>query len=281
MLRRAILARAPALALAFLLALALEGTPVRAENDPDAALCEAAIVNGARRGGVPPEVLHAVALTETGRKSNGRVRPYPWAINREGKGYWFKSRDEAIAFARDSLAAGRESFDVGCVQINYRWHGHAFPSLEDMFDPEWTATYAAQFLRTLYEERSSWSEAAGAYHSLSPELAAIYRERFDRILAGLGPGELPDAATVVARATPEARRSTRTERREAQRRALADQIARAGPPMAATPGSVARLPSAATNGALLSQGTGALLTGGRPMFAPGQSLVTEPGAGLY
>ena len=48
---------------------------------------------------------------------------------------------------------GRTSFDVGCVQINYRWHGHAFPSLEDMFDPEWTATYAAQFLRTLYEER--------------------------------------------------------------------------------------------------------------------------------
>ena len=71
------------------------------------------------------------------------------------------------------------------MQINYRWHGHAFPSLEDMFDPEWTATYAAQFLRTLYEERGSWSAAAGAYHSLTPELAQKYRARFDRLLAGL------------------------------------------------------------------------------------------------
>ena len=110
------------------LALALAAAPAaRAEPDEPAALCERAIVNGARRGGVPPEVLHAVALTETGRKQDGRMRPWPWAINREGKGYWFETREEALAFAQASLAAGRPSFDVGCVQINYRWHGHAFP----------------------------------------------------------------------------------------------------------------------------------------------------------
>ena len=55
------------------------------------------------------------------------MRAWPWAINREGKGYWFESREEALAFAKASLAEGRTSFDVGCVQINYRWHGHAFP----------------------------------------------------------------------------------------------------------------------------------------------------------
>ena len=117
---------------------------------------------------MPPEVLHAVALTETGRHLDGRMRAWPWAVNREGKGYWFQNREEALAFAEKSLAEGRPSFDVGCVQINYRWHGRAFPSLDAMFDPEYTATYAAQFLRTLYEERGSWSEAAGAYHSLTP-----------------------------------------------------------------------------------------------------------------
>ena len=269
---------------AFLLALAPAG--LRAEEDPDAALCEAAIVNGARRGGVPVAVLHAVALTETGRKSAGRIRPYPWAINREGKGYWFESRDEAIAFARESLAEGRKSFDVGCVQINYRWHGHAFPSLEDMFDPQWTATYAAQFLRNLYEERGSWSEAAGAYHSLTPDLAAIYRARFDRILAGLEAApDLPDPETLVARATPDARRSTRSERREAQRRALAERIARAGPPMPAMPGSTARVPAGPLGGAILVQPGGALLTGGRPLLGGAEPLAepagAPPGAGLY
>ena len=100
-------------------------------------------------------MLHAVALTETGQRRDGAFRAWPWAINREGKGYWFQSYEEALAFAKASLAEGRTSFDVGCVQINYRWHGHAFPTLEDMFDPEWTATYAAQFLRTLHEERGS------------------------------------------------------------------------------------------------------------------------------
>ncbi len=263
------------------LVLALQGA-ARAEDDPDAALCEAAIVNGARRGGVPVEVLHAVALTETGRKSAGRIRPYPWAINREGKGYWFKNRAEAIAFARESLAEGRESFDVGCSQINYRWHGHAFPSLEDMFDPQWTATYAAQFLRNLYEERGSWSEAAGAYHSLTPDLAAIYRTRFDRIIAGLRETPaLPDPGTLVARATPDARRSTRSERREAQRRALAEQIARAGPPLPALPGSVARMPAAPIQGGILVQPGGALLTSGRALFGEAWPMAAESGNGLY
>jgi hypothetical protein len=263
------------LAFALAVAVSLPAAPTRAV-DPDehsAALCEQAIVNGARRGGVPPEVLHAVALTETGRNQNGRMRPYPWAINREGKGYWFKSRDEALAFARASLAEGRPSFDVGCVQINYRWHGHAFPSIEDMFDPEWTATYAAQFLRTLYEERGSWSAAAGAYHSLTPELAQIYRARFDRLLAGLEPGALTEAEALVAAAGPQTRMSTRQARREAQRRAAAERIRLAGPPPPPAHGGIAAMMFAPAAGALLVQGT--------PLLTQGQPLLTAPGGSLF
>jgi hypothetical protein len=254
-----------------MLALAvLAAVPSRA--DQDAALCEQAIVNGARRGGVPPEVLHAVALTETGRNSNGRLRPYPWAVNREGKGFWFKTRDEALAFARSSVAAGRPSFDVGCVQINYRWHGHAFPSLEDMFDPEFTATYAAQFLRTLYEERGSWSEAAGAYHSLSPDLAQVYRARFDRLLAGLEPGALTETEALVAAARGP-RLSTRQARREAQRRAAAERIRLAGPPPPPTNGGVAAM--------MFAPAAGALLVPGAPLLVPAQPLLASPRRGLF
>jgi Transglycosylase SLT domain len=183
-------------ALALLLCLTL---PVAAGAGQDpAAICERAIVDGARRSGVPESVLHAISLTETGRPSGGRLRPWPWAINREGRGHWFASRDEALAFARASLAAGRPSFDVSCFQINYRHHGHNFPSLESMFDPDVSADYAAQFLRSLYAELGSWSSAAGAYHSRTPARASAYRARFDRILAGLG-----GAPLVVAEAAPE------------------------------------------------------------------------------
>ena len=182
-----------------LLSLLLHAAPALADRDEAGAqICERAILEGARREGVPEGVLHAISLTETGRAQNGRLRPWPWAINREGKGYWFANRDEALAFAKASVAGGRTSFDVGCFQINYYWHGRNFRSLESMFDPANGADYAARFLRSLYAERGDWSAAAGAYHSQSPDRAGVYRARFDRILAGLG-----GAPLTVAAAEPE------------------------------------------------------------------------------
>ena len=262
-----------------LLALAVLAAAGGARAEPAAVdpsdLCERAILDGARRGGVPTEVLHAVALTETGQHRDGAFRAWPWAINREGKGYWFKTRDEAIAFARKSLAEGRPSFDVGCVQINYRWHGHAFPTLEDMFDPQWTATYAAQFLRTLYEERGDWSAAAGAYHSLSPEHAGTYRARFEQVLAALEPGALTGAEALVAAAQPGSRYGSRQERREAQRRALAERIRAAGPPPPPARGGVAGTLFLPASGGLIAGGGGSLIAPG------GGPLLTAPRGGLF
>ena len=176
---------------------------VAAARAGDDELCERAIGHGAAEVGIPEAVLRAIALTETGRWERGRLRPWPWAVNREGQGHWFATRDEKLAFAHASVAAGRHSFDMGCFQINFHWHGHGFPSLEAMADPETGAVYAARFLRDLYGEFGSWSAAAGAYHSRTPEHADRYRARFDRILAGLG-GEAapPDPAVAEAPRAP-------------------------------------------------------------------------------
>jgi hypothetical protein len=261
------------LRLGLALALAIAGAPLSAEAPDPAGLCERAIVNGARRGGVPVEVLHAVALTETGQRRDGGFRAWPWAINREGTGHWFGSYEEALAFAKASLAEGRKSFDVGCVQINYRWHGHAFPSIEAMFDPEWTATYAAQFLRTLYEERGDWSAAAGAYHSLTPELARKYAARFATMLAGPAARTLdaaPSADALVAAVGGAT--STRAGRREAQRRAIAERMRAAGPPAPPVNGGIAG-GIAGTAQPLLVQGT--------PLLTPGQPLLAAPGGSLF
>ncbi len=171
---------------------------VRAEPD-GAAICERAIARGAGVAGVPGEVLHSISLTETGRMRDGRLRPWPWAINREGESFWFDSREEALAFARKSVAAGRNSFDVGCFQINYHWHGENFSTLEEMFDPDVGARYAAEFLSALHMEKGDWSLAAGAYHSRTPEHATRYRTRFDRILSRLDGSELRMAQVVESR----------------------------------------------------------------------------------
>lgn len=185
-----------------LTALALFGPLRAAQADPaaierGAAMCERAILSGAKQRGIPSEVLHAISLTETGRNLGGRLRPWPWAINREGQGYWFATRAEALAFAKASLIEGRRSFDVGCFQINYHWHGHNFPSLEAMFDQEVGAAYAARFLKDLHTELGTWTAAAGAYHSRTPEFASRYRARFERVLAGIGGKTL-----IVAAAEP-------------------------------------------------------------------------------
>jgi hypothetical protein len=99
----------------------------------------------------------------------------------EGKGKWFDTEDAARAYVFQHFKRGARSFDVGCFQINYKWHGAAFQSIDQMFDPIENARYAATFLKELYNESGDWSVAAGAYHSRTPEYAQRYKTRFDRI----------------------------------------------------------------------------------------------------
>jgi hypothetical protein len=49
--------------------------------------------------------------------------------------------------------------------------------LDDAFNPNLNVTYAAAFLWRLHDESGNWPEAAGAYHSQTPERAAAYVAR--------------------------------------------------------------------------------------------------------
>ena len=141
-------------------------------------ICDLAANEAAARTGVPISVLKAISLTETGRTTGGETRPWPWTVNMEGTGVWFDTEFAARAYAYEHYKRGARSFDVGCFQINYKWHHQAFASIEEMFDPVPNALYAARFLLELYEEKGSWEEAAGAFHSRTPEYADRYRARF-------------------------------------------------------------------------------------------------------
>lgn len=147
--------------------------------------CDAAAREAAAQSGVPLGVLMAISRTETGRGKNGTVQPWPWTVNMEGKSAWFDSEDEARAFVFRHFKRGARSFDVGCFQINYKWHGAAFRSIEEMFDPVANALYAANFLRDLHKELGDWTKAAGAFHSRTPEYARKYEARFTSIQASL------------------------------------------------------------------------------------------------
>ncbi|MCA8878652.1 MAG: lytic transglycosylase domain-containing protein [Rhodobacteraceae bacterium] len=175
-------------------------------GDPPS-LCLAAAQRASRATGVPLEVLQAISLTESGRRTEGRFAPWPWTLNIAGKGYFFQTRQEALARARSTLAGGQTSFDLGCFQVNFRWHGDAFASLDDMLDPDRNALYAARFLSGLYAETGNWSAAAGYYHSRTPAHADGYRQIFDRHLAQLGGGPLTAMAPSPSAPAPEIART--------------------------------------------------------------------------
>jgi hypothetical protein len=187
-------------------ALTIMSAPSTARSSPWVELprlCDEAAARASASSGVPLSVLRAIALTETGRTREGAFRPWPWTVNMEGKGTWFDSFEEARAYVAQHHARGARSYDVGCFQINYRWHGQHFASLDQMFDPDANAAYAARFLSELHAELGDWSRAAGAYHSRTPYFAGKYRTRFDRIrgrLVAAGGGAEPEVD--VARAEP-------------------------------------------------------------------------------
>lgn len=188
-----------AAAVAVLSCLQIAGGDARASSDAAGAsrLCDRAASDAARRHGVPLDVLRAISRTETGRSGIGGLQPWPWTVNMEGTGRWFASLDEARSHVFRHFKRGARSFDVGCFQINYKWHGAAFTSIDDMFDPGRNADYAAAFLKRLYAETGSWSDAAGAYHSRTPEHANRYSARFERIRA-----TLPDTPITASQGWP-------------------------------------------------------------------------------
>lgn len=158
-------------------AILLQGMLSASQADPST-ICERAAVLAASESGVPISVLKAISLTETGRERGGVARPWPWTVNMEGKGLWFETEEAALAYAEEHFKRGARSFDVGCFQINYKWHHEHFDSIEDMFDPASNARYAARFLTELFAEKGTWEAAAGAYHSRTPEFAERYTARF-------------------------------------------------------------------------------------------------------
>ena len=167
-------------------------------------LCDDAARSAARDSGVPLSILLAITRVETGRQSKDGIDPWPWAVNLDGQGHWFATETQAWRFVYDAFRGGARDFDIGCFQINYRWHGARFTSIEAMFDPFANAHYAATFLTELHRETGDWEGAVRAYHSRTPEKADLYATRFADVLARIDPtapwiaAGLPDNTADVA-----------------------------------------------------------------------------------
>jgi Transglycosylase SLT domain len=166
-------------------------------------LCRDAAFAAADHYGIPRDVLLAITLTETGRSQDGTMQPWPWAINHAGDGAWHATEAEALAAIEALTAQGLRNFDVGCFQLNHRWHAGAFTSAQDMIDPARNAAYAARYLLQKYADTQDWGLAAAAYHSGTPAYAAQYQARFTAILANLSPEALQGSTIAADDTIPE------------------------------------------------------------------------------
>jgi len=132
-----------------------------ARAEPGLGPCEREMARAAQAENIPLAVLYSVGLTETGAR--GRLQPY--AMNVDGVAVSSASLPEAMAKFNDAKARGAKFIDIGCMQINHRFHGKNFASLAAMFDERLNVAYAARFLKQLRARESTWTLAVARYNA--------------------------------------------------------------------------------------------------------------------
>lgn len=142
-------------------------------------LCRTAAQHTEKKNNIPADLLRAISLTESGRwvEEDKANIAWPWTVASGGAGKFFQSRAEAVRYVHTLQAKGVTNIDVGCMQINLRYHPKAFNNLNEAFDPYQNVKYAGEFLTRLFKESKSWSLAAGRYHSSEPKKGMYYREK--------------------------------------------------------------------------------------------------------
>lgn len=143
-----------------------------------------AYVMVARNFQVPPDILYAVAVTESGRSYQGVKVPWPWALNIEGESVYSETEQEAHRVVIEAVQQ-RKSVDIGLMQVNWRWHKQRFLSVEESLSPIKNLVVGAIILSEQHEKTGDWWEAVGRYHdpgqdAESQDSARRYRERVEQ-----------------------------------------------------------------------------------------------------
>lgn len=163
--------------------------------------CEALAARAGHEAGIPTGLLPAIARMESGHSFRGEPRrAWPWTLNEGGQSHYFESQYEALTYLQSAIDRGVTNIDVGCMQINYRWHYDNFASLDAMLDPEGNTQYGAEFLAELNRRLGSWDHAVARYHSADASQGQSYQiavaDIFKTLTHGVWEFDGPQAMTV-------------------------------------------------------------------------------------
>lgn len=166
----------------FILLMLFQPLPAAAQDvaiADDGVACFDAAIKAEQKYQIKKYLLVSISKVETGRWNEKlqQKTAWPWTVNAGGKGRYYKSKGEAIAAVKELQKLGYDSIDVGCMQVNLRFHGDKFANLDEAFDPVKNVDVAAQFLKGRYKHRKDWLLAATDYHSKLPSRAKTYKQK--------------------------------------------------------------------------------------------------------
>mgnify|MGYP006424068697 CR=1 FL=1 len=146
--------------------------------------CEALAAKAEAEYAIPSGIMQGIARVESGRvNSDGKRRSWPWTVNDGVEGLFFEDQDSALEFVEVSYANGENSVDVGCMQINTKWHKDNFRDFAEMFNPDVNVAYAASFLIILRNRHGNWDQAIRHYHSNDPNKNERYLRKVSAVMA--------------------------------------------------------------------------------------------------
>ncbi len=132
--------------------------------------------------GIPPRLLYAIAMQESGRfdKTEEGLKPWPWSLNVAGKAYYFNSMEMAWEALRGFFDKQPSNIGIGLVQVTWPFNREILVDPYTALEPTINLGLGARILRGCFDRLGDWWLAVGCYHSPTPARAADYRERVRR-----------------------------------------------------------------------------------------------------
>ena len=141
----------------------------------DALRCEYLAKDAEKKYGLPENILLSISRVESGyQKVDGVIRAWPWTLNAGGDSSYFQTKEDALRSLEERIKKGVTNIDIGCMQLNFRWHKGFFSNLSDMINPIKNVDYAARFLNKLHQRHRSWEKAVKYYHSSKSKFNVKY-----------------------------------------------------------------------------------------------------------
>jgi len=132
--------------------------------------------------GIPPTLLYAIALQESGRQDGdkGVLTPWPWSLNVGGKSHYYATMEEAWDALNRLFKDPPRNIDIGLVQVSWPVNRHVIHDPFLALEPTVNLAIGAQILRECFDRLGDWWAAVGCYHSPTPKRASAYRDRVQK-----------------------------------------------------------------------------------------------------